>query len=283
MLKWLGILSLSCAVAAAACSNGQSTPPVGGDKQAAPSATPPPSSPPAQQPSAAPAQPGAQPSEPPKAQPSEPVEKSQPASSSPSSAGAPAAAASTASSIAPAPAKPAEPAYREVTVPASTSLSLKLDTPLSSETARVEDPVRATLTRSIIVSGVTVAPAGSELTGVVTDAKRSGRVKGRASISFRFNELTAHGERYAIRTSTITRLAAVKRKEDVKKGAIGGAAGAIVGGLLGGGKGAVLGGAAGATGTVLATRGEELHLPVGTAVSASLQKSFTVQAPVEKR
>jgi len=62
----------------------------------------------------------------------------------------------------------------------------------------------------------------------------------------------------------------------VKRAAIGGAAGAIVGGLFKGGKGAVVGAGIGGTGAVLATRGEEVRLSAGTTVRATLRQPLKV-------
>src|SRR5215510_9062279 len=66
----------------------------------------------------------------------------------------------------------------EVTIPAGTVLPIVLDTPVGSDTSRVEQAVAAHLSRPITFHGETVLPAGSRVRGVVTDAKPSGRVKG---------------------------------------------------------------------------------------------------------
>jgi hypothetical protein len=126
-------------------------------------------------------------------------------------------------------------------------------------------------------------PAGTTLYGAVTSAEPSGRVKGRASLSFRFSRIdTPEGGRGRITSATITRIAPATRKKDAAKIAGGAAGGAIVGGLLGGGdgaaKGAAAGGAAG-TGVVLATRGEEVRLASGTPLSIRLSSPLTVRVP----
>src|SRR5215468_569149 len=41
------------------------------------------------------------------------------------------------------PEKPAEPVFKEVTIPAGTTLRLELKTAVASDTSKVEDPVRA--------------------------------------------------------------------------------------------------------------------------------------------
>src|SRR5690349_24978073 len=73
---------------------------------------------------------------------------------------------------------------REVTLPAGTVLSLRLDTTVASNSSRVEDGVQAHLRRPVIARGVTVLPANAPVSGVVTAARQSGRVKGRALVAF---------------------------------------------------------------------------------------------------
>ena len=88
-----------------------------------------------------------------------------------------------------APEKSAEPVYKEVTLPAGTTLRLELKSAVASDTSKVEDPVRAVLRQAVTVDGREVLPAGTEFAGTVTDVARSGRVKGLARIAYRFNSL----------------------------------------------------------------------------------------------
>ena len=181
---------------------------------------------------------------------------------------------------APAAAAPAAPRFREVTLPAGTTLRLQLRSAVASDSSRVEDTVRAELREAVSVDGASVLPAGTELMGNVTDVERSGRVKGRARIAYRFNELSYGGDRYDIATAPLSHQAEATKGEDATKIAIGAGAGAAIGALLEGGdgaaKGAAIGGAAG-TGTVLATRGEEVRLGPGATVTTRLTAPVTVR------
>ena len=164
-------------------------------------------------------------------------------------------------------------AVREITIPAGAVLRLRLASPVSSVSSRVEDPVHATVQRAVVVNGVTVVPAGASVSGYVTEARRSGRVKGRARVGVRFTTLHVGGSNYRIRTASVTRTAPATKKTDAEKIAIGAGAGAIVGAIADGKKGAAIGsaiGGGGATGVVLATRGKEVALPRGTVVTTRL-------------
>jgi hypothetical protein len=156
---------------------------------------------------------------------------------------------------------------------------VRLATPLASDTSAVEDVVRGTVTTQIVIAGVTAIPAGAEIVGTVREVRRSGRVKGLASIAFRFERLTVRDESLSIRTAPVTRQAEANRSDDVKKGAIGGAAGAIVGGIIGGGKGAAIGAGVGGAGAVVATRGDEVRLEAGTTVRTTLREPLKVVVP----
>jgi hypothetical protein len=175
------------------------------------------------------------------------------------------------------------PEYREITLPAGTTLALDLKTAVGSDTSAVEDAVRATLRRAITAEGSTVLPAGTEVVGTVTEAERSGRVKGRARVAFRFTSLRHDSERYDIRTETIARVAEATKGEDATKVAIGAGAGAALGAILGGGSGAAKGaaiGGAGGTGVVLATRGKEVRVGVGADLTTKLTAPLTVRVKV---
>jgi len=176
--------------------------------------------------------------------------------------------------------------YRDLQIPAGTVLPIELRTTVGSATSQVEDQVRGTLRRSITIDGIEVIPAGATVLGTVTEAERSGRVKGRARVAFRFALLDLPDDvvRISIRTGAIAREAEATKKQDAAKIGGGAAAGAVIGGILGGGdgaaKGAAIGGGAG-TGVVLSTRGKEVTLPAGTHVSTKLLDPVAIRVRLQ--
>ena len=163
---------------------------------------------------------------------------------------------------------------RELTLPAGTVLPLTLDSYVASDTSRVEDSVRAHVRRAIVVNGRTIVPAGSTLIGNITSVERPGRVKGRGYVAFRFSQLTTpEAGRVSIQTSRVARTAPATKKADAMKIALPAAGGAAIGAIVGGKKGAAIGAAAGGgagTGVVLSTRGKDVRLGPGAAVSVRL-------------
>jgi hypothetical protein len=173
-------------------------------------------------------------------------------------------------------------AVREATLPAGTRLQIVLDTGVGSDTSRVEEGVQGHLSSPVVVHGDTVLAQGTRVGGVVTSAERSGKVKGRAHIAVRFDTLTPRGddERYRIRTAAVQRTAASTTKKDAVKVGGGAAGGAIIGAIVGGKKGAAIGTAVGGgagTAAVLATRGDEVHLPKGSPLTLRLSEPVTIR------
>jgi hypothetical protein len=157
-------------------------------------------------------------------------------------------------------------AFADPPVPAGTVLPVRFTTSVSSASSRVEDRVLAVVRQDVRRNGRVVIPAGSELRGHVVSVRRPGKVKGRAYLAVRFDELEVDGRRYRIGTRTLAREAPPDHGRDAK--IIGGTtgAGALIGGLAdgrsGAAKGALIGGAAG-TGVVLTNRGKQVAFPAG--------------------
>ncbi len=171
---------------------------------------------------------------------------------------------------------------RQVTIPAGTQLPIVLETTVASNTSRVEEPVQARLSRAVLVHGVTALPEGSRITGVVIDAKESGRVKGRAHIAIRFDAVVPRGddERYTLRSAAVGRTAEGTKKKDALEIGAPAAGGALIGALVGGKKGALVGtGVGGGAGTayVLSTRGQEVQLAKGAPITLKLVEPLTVK------
>jgi hypothetical protein len=169
--------------------------------------------------------------------------------------------------------------YDELTVAADSVLGVQLETRISSETASVEDRVRAKVTRDVLVDGKVAVPAGARLEGVVTAVTRGGKFKERPRIGVAFQTLVLpDNTRIAIATDTVFRDGDAPSGVNAKIGG-GAVVGAILGGMLGGKKGAVLGGTAGAAGgTAAVAAGDraEVVLTAGSSLTVRLTAPITV-------
>jgi type IV secretory pathway VirB10-like protein len=179
---------------------------------------------------------------------------------------------------------PPEPRFVEVVLPASSVIGLKMETSISSETARVEDRVEARVTRDVVASGRTAIPAGSRMIGSVTLVERGGKIKEQARLNVRFHTLVlANGTELPLRTDPIIREGEAPSGDSSRK--IGGAAvgGAILGAILGGGKGAMIGGAAGAgAGTAATMAGDRKAATLRPGETVTVKLSAPVNIDVEK-
>ena len=138
-------------------------------------------------------------------------------------------------------------------IPAGTPLTIRLNSAISSRTARPGQAFHGTLSRSVVVRGRTVARAGAPVTGRVTYVKRSGRLHKPGQLTLRLTSITLRRERVALNTTAVSARGRSHKKANIEKIGGGAAAGTVIGALAGGGEGALIGAAAGgAAGTGLA-------------------------------
>jgi hypothetical protein len=166
-------------------------------------------------------------------------------------------------------------ARSEYEIPVGTELDVRLQQELSSETAMVEDRFEATTVIDLYDGERLVVPAGSVMRGVVSEVDQASRSDRRGSLTVTFDQLTTNGRTYDIRASVTEALEAGVAGEVGKIGA-GAGIGAILGGILGGTKGAIAGILIGAGGTVLATEGNDVDLPVGTVMRVRFESPVRV-------
>ena len=168
----------------------------------------------------------------------------------------------------------------EAVVPAESYIQVQVDTEISSVTARVEDNVRARVTRDVVVGDRVVIPVGTVVMGSVTRMTQGGRFRGASRIGVRFHTIVfAAGAETPIRTETIYREASGEGGDTARKVGIGTVAGAVVGGVLGGARGAAKGaaaGAAGGTAVAAADGAAAATVAAGEAIDLRLIRPVTV-------
>jgi hypothetical protein len=163
------------------------------------------------------------------------------------------------------------------TVPVGTELDLRLQTPLSSKTAQVEDRFEATTEVDLREEGRVLIPAGSLVRGIVNDVKEAGRIDRKGSLTLGFDQITVNGRSYPMRATVTRALESGGYREDAGKIGTGAAVGGIIGGILGGFKGAVTGILIGGGGVVAATEGEDVKLSPGTVLRIRIDQPLTIR------
>jgi len=150
-------------------------------------------------------------------------------------------------------------------VPVGTELDVRLQQPLSSKTAQVEDRFEATTMVDVTDErGRVLIPAGSVLRGVVSSVNKAGRIERQGKMTLAFDQVTVKGRDYPLRATVTQALESEGIRSEAGKIGAGAGVGAIIGGILGGLKGAMAGILIGAGGTVAATEGTDVELPAGT-------------------
>ncbi|MBI3492244.1 MAG: hypothetical protein HY047_10755 [Acidobacteria bacterium] len=176
--------------------------------------------------------------------------------------------------------EPPQKVLEELVVSVNSVIGLQIETPITSERARVEDRVEARVTRDVKVGDRVAVPAGARAVGSVTLVEKGGKFKERARLGIRFHTLVlADGTRLPIQTDTIYRDGEAPGNSSAAKVGGGAVAGAILGAILGGGKGAAVGAAAGAGGGAAAVEAGDRKaatIHAGEAVTARILQPVTV-------
>lgn len=182
----------------------------------------------------------------------------------------------------PAPPPPPPP----ITVPAGTSLVVRMGNTIDTKTANTGDTFTGTLARSVSVEGEVAIPSGAGVTGSVVSAKSPGKFKGEGVLSVTLNSIQVGGSEVTIDTSTYAQTVKGKGKRTAVLTGGGAGAGALIGGLAGGGKGALIGGlvGAGAGGAGSAFTGnKDLRIPAESVVTFKLSSPITVKRTGKKK
>jgi hypothetical protein len=159
---------------------------------------------------------------------------------------------------------------RDSEVPVGTQLDVRLQTPLSSATAQVEDRFEATTMVDLMDGEHVLVPAGSLMRGVISSVTKAGRLERKGSLTVAFDQITVRGRSYPMRGTVTEALESEGIKGEAGRIGAGAGVGAIIGGILGGFKGALAGILIGGGGTIAATEGKDVELPAGTVLRVNL-------------
>ncbi len=180
-----------------------------------------------------------------------------------------------------APAEAVRPVATPIVVPAGTQLTVALSSDLSTKTAKPGDTFAASLVSDLMVDGRRAAPAGSAVTGSVTDViSGSKTIGGIPTLGLRFESLVLENNQKIAISGELIEKGKSDTGRDTAKILGGAAAGAILGHQIkkgDGGKivGGLLGGAIGAV--VAKNTGTEVELLAGSTLTIALG------APIEVR
>jgi len=187
---------------------------------------------------------------------------------------------------------------RAAEIPQGAHVLLRMENSISTRTAQEGDYVYLRTATPVAVNGEIAVAAGSYVQGVVTQSRRSGRVKGRAELAIRLETLTlASGKTFKFSPhassvesgesgqKVVGKENAIEQSpdhaKDAERIAILAGSGAGIGGLADQGwKGAGIGAGAGAAvglATVLLTRGKEVELKQGATLDVVFDRPVSLE------
>jgi hypothetical protein len=168
----------------------------------------------------------------------------------------------------------------QLSVPAGTFITVRVNQFLSSDRNGQGDPFSASLVQPLVVNGVVVAEPGQTIAGRVVEAQRAGRVEGTSRLRVQLTELTlVDGQQVPIQTQLIDRKGDTSVGRDVAGVAGTTGMGAAIGAAAGWGRGAAIGAGAGAAVGVLGvliSRGQPSVIVPEQALTFRLEAPVTI-------
>lgn len=180
-----------------------------------------------------------------------------------------------------APSTPVQSAPVEVSIPAGTSLAIRIDQSISVKGSRPGDEFTGEVVHPIMASdGSVLVPRLTRVRGRVDAAHRRGRFKGASLLELRLVAMNLNGAEYPIETRDF---AESKRGKGRRTAALiggGSGLGMLIGGVASGGAGLLWGGLAGAgAGTAAAgfTGNRDLRIPAESVIRFRLAQDVVIR------
>ena len=171
-------------------------------------------------------------------------------------------------------------AAQEITIPAGTTVQVRMIDGISSDMNAPGQTFRGSLDRPIVVNNRTIFPRGATAYVTLVDVRSAGDIKGRSELTVRLDRIVTSGHTYNINSTPVMVRGSSQGKKTAKSAGIGAAVGGGLGALFGGGSGAAIGAGLGA-GTGVVTRAVKGGKPVYIGSESLL--SFRLTAPIRLR
>lgn len=175
---------------------------------------------------------------------------------------------------------PIEPAQvsgtRRNEIPVGQELDVRLQQPLSSETATVEQRFETTTAVDLMQGDRVLVPAGSVVRGVVRSVDDADRIDRTGRLTLGFDRMVVNGREYPVRAMATQVFQSEGIRDEAATVGTAGGVGAIVGGIIGGLKGALIGAIVGSGGVIAATEGKDVVLPAGAIIRIRLDSPLQI-------
>lgn len=159
-----------------------------------------------------------------------------------------------------------------LTVPAGTRMVIRTVEDVDTRRHGAGHRFRGQLENALVADGVTVAPRGTFVHGVIAAASSAGNVAGSASLSMEFTDILINDDLYPIATTALQAQSANEAGRTVQRTARAAAVGALIDGKSGARTGMKVG-----AGVSVLTSGASINVPRGTLLETSLRTPLVVQ------
>lgn len=179
-----------------------------------------------------------------------------------------------------APAPPPPPAFKTVTIPAGTTIPVRITQTLDSATTEQGQSFSGTVATDVMADGLVAIRQGAGVTGRVTAVQEAAHYKGNSLLTVELVSINRNGDSLAVSSQPYSVEGKGRGKNTAAKVGGGAAIGAIIGAIAGGGKGAAIGSAAGAgvgAGANTVTRGEQVKIPSESLVNFQTTNTLAVR------
>jgi hypothetical protein len=174
---------------------------------------------------------------------------------------------------------PPPPQPRQVEVPASSMLTVRMIDGVDSSVNNAGEIFHASLESPLVVDNDVVVPRGADIYVRLVSASSAGRMKGKSELHLELVKMEFQGRSYPLVSSTYSITGSSRGKNTAAKVGGGAAFGAIIGAIAGGGKGAGIGAGVGAAGGAIyqgATKGKQVKIQAETRLDFQLDQPVTV-------
>jgi hypothetical protein len=180
-----------------------------------------------------------------------------------------------------APTQPSTAATQAITIPAGTSVYVRMIDGIDSSKNKIGDTFQGSLESPLVVGNTVLAPARADAYGKLTQAKSAGKISGAAQLTLELTGIRINGNIVPVDSTDYDVVGKGRGSQSAERIGGGAVLGTIIGAIAGGGKGAAIGGAVGAgagTAVQVSTKGDQVRIPSETLLEFKLQQDVT--APV---
>jgi hypothetical protein len=175
--------------------------------------------------------------------------------------------------------QPPVPQPVDVTIPAGTTVTVRMIDGIDSAQNRPGEEFAASVDAPVVVGDHIVIRKGADARVRLVQAKSAGRMTGRSELEVELVGLAIGDQTFAVESGSVAKAGASRGKRTAETVGGGAALGGLIGAIAGRGKGAAIGAAVGAgAGTAVqgATKGEQIQFPPETKLDFALKVPITV-------